>query len=54
VTPSSLPTWARIAIGVTAFAGFLGYVFGFGGHAARAGESADLALGEREDLAPAV
>ena len=54
VTPSGLPTWARIGIGVAAFVGFLSYVIVLGGRAARAGETGDLALGEREDLAPAV
>jgi uncharacterized membrane protein SpoIIM required for sporulation len=54
VTPSSLPTAGRIGIGVTAFLGFLGYVFILGGRAARAGETGDLELGEREDVAPAV
>ncbi|SHN47829.1 stage II sporulation protein M [Cryptosporangium aurantiacum] len=54
VTPSGLPTAARITIGVTAFAGFLAYVFVLGRRAARAGETGDLALAERGDLAPAV
>ncbi|TQS40539.1 stage II sporulation protein M [Cryptosporangium phraense] len=54
VTPSGLPTWARISIGVAAFAGFLAYVVVLGGRAARAGETGDLAVGEREDLAPTV
>lgn len=54
VTPSGLPTWARIGIGALAFAGFLTYVVVLGRRAARAGETGDLALGEREDLAPAV
>ncbi|MCV7140718.1 stage II sporulation protein M [Mycolicibacterium fortuitum] len=42
VTPSSLPTWMRIGIGVAAELAFLGYVFHFGRKAARAGESGDL------------
>jgi uncharacterized membrane protein SpoIIM required for sporulation len=37
VTPSSLPTWARIGTGVLAEAVFLGWVFGPGRRAARAG-----------------
>ncbi|WP_283138474.1 stage II sporulation protein M [Rhizohabitans arisaemae] len=50
VTPSGLPTWARVGIGVLAEAVFLGYVFLFGRRAVRAGESADI---ERApDLAP--
>ena len=52
VTPSSLPTWARIGIGVIAFAGFLGYVFLFGRRAARAGETGALEVGLRDDVAP--
>lgn len=36
VTPSGLPTWARIAIGVAAEVAFLLYVFVLGGRAARA------------------
>lgn len=52
VTPSSLPTWARIAIGVVAFVSFLGYVFFFGWRAAKAGETGDLEAGMREDAAP--
>jgi uncharacterized membrane protein SpoIIM required for sporulation len=54
VTPSPLPTWARIAIGVVAFAGFLFYVLFFGGRAARAGETGDLDADLRESLAPTV
>jgi uncharacterized membrane protein SpoIIM required for sporulation len=53
VTPSPLPTWARITIGAVAFAGFLAYVLFFGVRAARAGETGDLDEGMREDLAPA-
>ncbi|GHH68479.1 membrane protein [Streptosporangium violaceochromogenes] len=42
VTPSGLPTWARIGIGVVAEAAFLAYVFFFGRRAVAAGESGDL------------
>lgn len=42
VTPSSLPAWARIGIGVLAELAFLGYVFHFGRKAVRAGETGDL------------
>lgn len=42
VTPSPLPTWMRIGIGLAAELAFLGYVFHFGRKAARAGESGDL------------
>lgn len=52
VTPSELPTWARIGIGVLVELGFLGYVCVFGRRAARAGETGDV---ERPpDLAPTV
>jgi uncharacterized membrane protein SpoIIM required for sporulation len=43
VTPSSLPTFVRIAIGVAAEVAFLAYVVVFGRRAARAGETGDLA-----------
>jgi uncharacterized membrane protein SpoIIM required for sporulation len=52
VTPSSLPTWARVGIGVLAEAAFIAYVVVFGGRAARAGVTGDLAVGRREDVAP--
>ncbi|GIH22081.1 membrane protein [Acrocarpospora phusangensis] len=42
VTPSSLPTWARIGIGVLAEAAFLTYVIVYGRRAARAGETGDI------------
>jgi uncharacterized membrane protein SpoIIM required for sporulation len=42
VTPSPLPTFVRIAIGVTAEIAFLAYVFHFGRKAARAGETGDV------------
>ncbi|MBU3750325.1 MAG: stage II sporulation protein M [Mycobacterium sp.] len=50
VTPSSLPTAARIGIGVIAEVLFLVYVIHFGRRAARAGESGDLA--DAPDLLP--
>jgi uncharacterized membrane protein SpoIIM required for sporulation len=43
VTPSPLPTWARIAIGLAVEAAFLGYVIILGRRAAAAGLSADIA-----------
>jgi uncharacterized membrane protein SpoIIM required for sporulation len=52
VTPSGLPTWARIGIGGIAEAGFLAYVWIVGGRAARAGETGDLAVEARGDFAP--
>jgi hypothetical protein len=42
VTPSSLPTAVRIAIGVGAEIAFLAYIFHFGRKAARAGETGDI------------
>jgi uncharacterized membrane protein SpoIIM required for sporulation len=42
VTPSTLPTVARIGIGVAAEIAFLAYVFHFGRKAARAGETGDI------------
>ena len=43
VTPSPLPTFLRIGIGVAAEALFLAYVIHFGRKAVRAGESGDVA-----------
>jgi len=51
VTPSGLPTWARIAIGVAAELAFLAYVFIPGRRAARSGETGDIDQG---DALPAV
>ncbi|MFD5323142.1 stage II sporulation protein M [Streptomyces sp. NPDC127092] len=47
VTPSDLPTWARIAIGVVAELAFLAYVYVLGGRAARAGDTGDVAEPDR-------
>ncbi|MGA8113479.1 MAG: stage II sporulation protein M [Actinocatenispora sp.] len=52
VTPSGLPTVARIGIGFAAFAGFLGYVIVFGSRAARAGDTGDLDPELREATVP--
>ncbi len=52
VTPSGLPTWARVGIGVVAEIGFLLYVFVIGRRAARQGETGDVDASEREDVAP--
>jgi len=49
VTPSGLPTWARISIGVVAEAAFLAYVFVLGKRAVRAGYTGDIAAHLRED-----
>jgi uncharacterized membrane protein SpoIIM required for sporulation len=47
VTPSGLPTWARVGIGLGAEAGFLTYVFTLGRWAHQRGETGDLAEAER-------
>ncbi|MFB7868055.1 stage II sporulation protein M [Streptomyces sp. NPDC056069] len=47
VTPSGLPTWARITIGVVAELVFLAYVYVLGGRAARAGDMGDVAEADR-------
>jgi uncharacterized membrane protein SpoIIM required for sporulation len=52
VTPSPLPTWARVGIGVLAEAAFFAYVVRYGRRAALAGETGDLGVGLREDTAP--
>ncbi len=52
VTPSPLPTWARIGIGVVAELVFLVYVIVLGRRAVRAGDVGDLAPGEAPDRAP--
>ncbi len=52
VTPSPLPTWARVGVGLLAEAAFLGYVVRLGRRAARSGETGDLRVGEREDTLP--
>src|SRR5262249_55424973 len=52
VTPSGLPTGARIGIGLGAEAAFLGYVIGFGRRAVRAGVTGDLEPGLAGDTLP--
>ncbi|MGW1767433.1 stage II sporulation protein M [Streptomyces sp. NPDC002073] len=52
VTPSGLPTWARIAIGVAAEAAFLVYVYVVGGRAARAGETGDVEAADQSATLP--
>ncbi|HZF91160.1 stage II sporulation protein M [Streptomyces sp.] len=52
VTPSGLPTWARITIGVIAELAFLVYVYLLGGRAARAGETGDVEATERSASVP--
>ena len=50
VTPSGLPTWARISIGALAEALFLAYVIVFGRRAERRNETGDIE--HAPDLAP--
>lgn len=52
VTPSGLPTWARITIGVVALLTFLAYVFVLGRRAALVGETGDIVAEARGDHAP--
>ncbi|MFJ5265829.1 stage II sporulation protein M [Streptomyces sp. NPDC088387] len=52
VTPSGLPTWARITIGVAAELVFLAYVYVLGGRAARSGTTGDLDAAERSATVP--
>ncbi len=52
VTPSGLPTWARITIGITAELAFLAYVYVLGGRAARTGDTGDVAEIERSAEVP--
>jgi len=49
VTPSPLPTWARLAIGVLAEVVFLAYVFGPGRAAHRRGHTGDIDVSLLED-----
>ncbi len=54
VTPSALPTAAKLVVGAADWLAFLGYVLLVGGAAVRRGESGDVAAYEREALAPTV
>ena len=54
VTPSGLPTWARIGIGAVAEAAFLSYVFVLGRRAFLRGETGDLGADDRVDELPSV
>lgn len=49
VTPSPLPTWARVGIGILAEAAFLAYVFVLGRSAYHRGETGDLDASLLED-----
>ncbi|MGW0800036.1 stage II sporulation protein M [Streptomyces sp. NPDC002692] len=52
VTPSGLPTWARIGIGIAAELAFLTYVYVLGGRAARSGAIGDVEEAERSATLP--
>ena len=52
VTPSGLPTWARITIGATLWLLFLAYVQVLGGRAVRSGESGALRGVGQSSVAP--
>ena len=52
VTPSGLPTWARIGIGAVAEVAFLTYVIALGRRGLRAGATGDLIREEREAVIP--
>ena len=52
VTPSGLPTWARIGIGAVAEIAFLAWVFVLGRRAHLAGVTGDLRDDLRGDTAP--
>lgn len=47
VTPSDLPTWTRVGIGVAAEVLFFAYVFVLGRRAYLAGETGDVAVGDQ-------
>ncbi|MBK1788975.1 stage II sporulation protein M [Prauserella cavernicola] len=53
VTPSGLPTWARVGIGCLAEVAFLAYVFVLGRRAAHEGETGDIAAAHTGDTLPA-
>jgi len=52
VTPSGLPTWARVTIGVVCELAFLAYVYVLGSRAVRAGETGDVAPDDRAAPVP--
>ena len=54
VTPSPLPTWARISIGVIVELAFIAYVFTVGRWACRRGVTGDVAARDAGDTAPVV
>ncbi len=52
VTPSGLPTWARIGIGAVAEIAFVGYVVVLGRRGVRAAATGDLPFDERDSVLP--
>ena len=54
VTPSPLPTWARIGIGVLVEVAFLTYVFTVGRWACQRGATGDVSVRDAGDTAPVV
>ena len=54
VTPSPLPTGARIVLGFVAWSAFMTYVFTVGRWAARRGSTGDIAARDAGDMAPVV
>ncbi len=54
VTPSPLPTWARISIGAALELAFLGYVFTVGRWASQGGATGDVSARDAGDKAPVV
>ncbi|MGV1008717.1 MAG: stage II sporulation protein M [Dermatophilaceae bacterium] len=54
VTPSRLPTWARILVGLLAEAAFLTYVFTLGRYAALRGHTGDVSVRDQGETAPTV
>jgi uncharacterized membrane protein SpoIIM required for sporulation len=52
VTPSPLPTWARVGIGVLVEVAFLTYVFTLGRWAVQRGATGDIAARDTGDTAP--
>jgi hypothetical protein len=54
VTPSSLPTWARISIGAIVELAFIAYVFTIGRWACERGATGDVSARDAGDIAPVV
>ncbi|MFI6771070.1 stage II sporulation protein M [Streptomyces sp. NPDC050355] len=52
ITPSGLPTWARIGIGTAVELAFLLYVYVLGGRAVRAGATGDVDATDRDATLP--